>query len=817
MSHDLASERAAALPRFSLQRRITVLVLLATALVLGAVATILIPLELIPAGFDQPFLRVWALYEDAPAEEVIEKVVRPLEEELATVGGLDGMSSYGGTGRARVFLRFKQGTDMDVAYREVRDRIERAKPRLPEDVERVLIEKHDDTGIPIAMYGLTIDPGLTDAHDLIENEIVLPLQRLDGVAQVDVQGQLEKEILIELDRSKTAAAGLNIYELAQELSRDNFTLASGQVRTGDRKLLLRSVARYDDLEELRSRRVGPTVRLRDIGTVRYEEPEKDFRVRAMSLPAVAVQVFKEGDANTLAVGRAVAQELEEIQENPRVANIGMTSLFNQADIIGESLDTLLDSGKVGGIFAVLVLFFFLRRFRMTLIITLSIPLSILVAITAMYFVGETLNIISLLGLMISVGLLVDNSVVVAENIYRMHQAGLPRRRACIDGAREIALAITMATLTTIIVFLPASLVEGEGQFLLLRLALPISIALVASLGVALVLIPLAVYLTLPGTRSRDESRLGRAFARWHERWDGLLARGYRASFGRLNDAYGKLLAVSERRRVDALLALTVVFVGTMAVFQSRIEFVDVQEEEQQGFWVEVELPQTTTLEEAEELFLRAEELVEARKEKYGLEGWFMFHRATHGEIQGWFGSDRDSEMTPREITEDLLEVLPERPGVEYYTGQESGTEEEDKGSFRLTLYGDDPDQLDRVAESLEERLGAVDGVLGVKKSADRPTEEVALVVDRDRTQRLGVSPRVVAGVVGYAIRGQALPRYSWDGREIPVRVRFREEDRSSLQDLAELRVPTAEGRAVTVRSLTDPRYLPAARQIRRED
>jgi HAE1 family hydrophobic/amphiphilic exporter-1 len=813
VTHELATDRAGALPRFSLKRRVTVLVLLASALVLGAVATVFIPLELIPRGFEDPFLRVWVPYPDAPAEEIVEKILRPLEEELATVGGLDRVSSFGSTGFGRVFLRFKQGTDMDVAYREVRDRVERAKARLPDDVELVRIAKDDDTGIPIAMYGLTIDPAVTDSYDLIRNEIVLPLQRLDGVATVEVRGQVEKEILIELDREKTASAGLNIYELAQELSRDNFTLASGQVRAGDRKLLLRSVARYDDVEALRNRRVGPSLRLRDIATVKHEEPEREFRVRAMSLPAVALQVFKEGDANSLAVGRAVAAEVERLQENPRLANIGVTTLFNQAEIIVESLDTLLDSGKIGGFFAILVLFFFLRRFRMTLIITLSIPLSILVAVTAMYFAGETLNIISLLGLMISVGLLVDNAVVVAENVYRMHKAGLPRRQACIEGATEIALAITMATLTTIIVFLPASLVEGQGQFFLVRLAMPISIALLASLLVALVLIPLAVYLTLPAAGARRES----AWSRLHGRVNRTLSRAYDASFERLNDGYARVLGGAARRRLDMVLALVAVFAVSLAVFAKRVDFVEVQEEEQRGFSVEVELPPSTTFAESERFFLRAEKVVEAQRDRYGLDGWFIFHRSTFGEIQGWFGPDREVDMSPREITEDLLEILPEKPGVRYYTGQESGMEEEEKATFRLTLYGDDSELLDRVAESLEERVAAIDGVLGVKKAADRPTEELALVVDRDRAQRLGVNPRVVAGVVGYALRGQALPRYSYDGREVPVRVRYREEDRSSLRDLEDFEVPTSEGEIVSLRSVTEARFLPSSRQIWRED
>ena len=810
MKQDLAGW----LPELSLRRRITVLVMLASVLVVGAVATAKIPLELIPRGFSEPFLRVFVPWQDAPPEEVVEKIVRPLEEELSTVGGLSMIRSRANPGAARVFMQFKQGTDMDVAYREVRDRVERARARLPEDVQRVFIRKDDDTGIPVAFYGLTIDPSVHNSYDLIRDEIVLSLQRIDGVAAVEMQGQLEKEILIELDRERTAAAGINIYELAQQLAGDNFALASGYVNAADKKLLLRSVARYRTLQELEQRPLGPGVRLGDVATIRYDEPEKTFRVRAMSLPAVALGVLKEGDANTLDVASRVEEEIERLRQSPRLAGIGIEKLFNQKQIILESLGTLVEAGLLGSLFAVMVLFFFLRRFRMTLIITLSIPLSLLVALAAMYFAGETLNIISLLGLMISTGLLVDNSVVVAENIFRFHKDGLSRRAACIEGAKEIALAITMATMTTVIVFLPASLVEGEGQFFLVRLAMPICISVVASLVVALVLIPLAVYLTLPTNGGHEEPS---AFRRGHQRLNDVLRGVYDHTMGRLNDFYETLLRWALGRRMDVALLLLLTLGVTFAVFGKNVDLVEQQEDEQRGFDIEVELPHDTTLAEAEKFFRVAEQVVESKKDEYQLDGWVVFHRATVGSIEGWFGSGREDGPTPREIVADLRKHLPEKPGVRYFTGEESEQEKEEKGTFRVPLFSEDARELDATAAAVTARLSAVPGVLGVRKDSDRPTQEIGLVVDRERAQRLGVSPQVVAAVVGYAIRGQALPRFSNDGKEVPVRVRFREEDRKSLEQLADFNVPAPGGEAVPLRSLTDTRFLPAPLEIERQD
>ena len=422
------------LTRFSLDRRITVFVLLVTVIVVGLVAATGIPLELIPRGYENPFLGVVVPWNQSPAPEVQQKVTIPLEDELSTVRGVQRMTSYSRTGRAWVWLSFKYGTDMDVAYREVRDRVERARLVFPDDIERVFIRKHDESGIPVAAIGLAIDPSLTDHYTLIQNEVILPMSRIDGVANVEAEGLEQKEILIEIDRERMEASGLNIHSLSQQLSGDNFSLASGRVLDGSRKLLLRSVARFNNLDELKQRPVSTNVRLQDIATITYDEAEKNYSVRVNQKPAFAMMIYKEGQANTIEVSKRINDAVERARENPRLQGVEMLVLFSQGDVITDSLRRLFSSGRIGAVFAIGVLFFFLRRVRMTAIITLSIPISIIIALAVMYFAGETLNLLTLLALMICVGLLVDNSVVVAENIFRLHHDGVPRRDACIKGA-----------------------------------------------------------------------------------------------------------------------------------------------------------------------------------------------------------------------------------------------------------------------------------------------------------------------------------------------------------------------------------------------
>jgi len=803
------------LTRFSLDRRITVLVLFLTMLVVGAVAATRIPVELIPSGYDDPFLRVYVPWEDAPPKEVMDKVTLPLEEEMSTVRGIDTVMSLSVTGRSIIWLRFKHGTDMNVGYREVRDRVERARNRFPDDVDRVYIRKDDSSGIPVHVMGVAIDESVTDSYNLLQNEVIMPLERIDGVASVEADGLIEKEVLIELDRDRTSAAGLNIYELAQDLGADNFTMASGTVRDGSRKLLLRSVARINTLEELRDRRVGRSVRLGDIATISYEQPERDFRVRAMSKPAVAVLVMKEGEANVREVSSKVAAVAKSLENNPRLQMLESITLFNQGEVIDEALRTLLGSGLIGGMIAVCVLFLFLRRFRLTMIIATGIPMSLLIGLTVMYFGGESLNLLTLLGLMLCVGLLVDNSVVVAENIHRLHREGMERRQACIHGAGEVGLAIIMSTLTTIVVFLPVSLVDGPGQFFLLRLALPVCVSVAGSLLVALVFIPLCVYLTLPTNGKASRSGLPRRF---HDVVNKILRTIYDTTFERLNNFYNKLLATALRRRFELVVIILVVFMITAAVPMKQVKFTDVQEEERSGFYVGVEMPQNTTIEDAEEWFLAAEKVVEEKKDELGLDGWFLFHRKTRGELQGWFTRPKTVDISAKEATKIVLDALPEKPGFKLTTGDDRETTDmKGESLFTVTLNGEDWDQLGEVTDALEELLIGIPGVLGSKGSSEQSSSELALVVNRQRSQQYGVNPQVVAGVVGYALRGAALPKFRRDGKEIPVRVRFEEEDRESLTELADFPVPTESGEILPLSALTDAKMLPTQQYIFRRD
>ncbi|MDH3627740.1 MAG: efflux RND transporter permease subunit [Acidobacteriota bacterium] len=807
-------DHEAALPKFSLNRRITVLMLAVTIALVGGIAANKIPAEMLPTGFVLPFMNVQVPWDDAPGREVLEKVTIPLEEELSTVRGIQTVVSISFTGGSRVFMRFKQGTDMSIAYREVRDRIERAKVNFPSDIDQTFINKADLSGLPVYAIGIAVDPGLANSYDLIQNAVVARLERLDGVASVEAFGLEEKEILIELDREKTNSAGLNIYELAEDLGDDNFTMASGTVRNGSQKLLMRSMANYRSLEELENRRIAPSIRLADIASIRYEEPDKTYRTRVMSRPAVALQIIKEAEANTQELCERLDEEYASLEQDPRLAGLWMKNYFSQGEIIDESLGTLVKSGMIGGLLAAMVLFAFMRRVRLTMIVALSIPLSLVVGLTVMYFAGESLNILTLIGLMICVGLLVDNSVVVAENIHRLHREGMPRRDACIKGAGEVGLAITMSTLTTIIVFLPALLAEGPAQFFMMRLAIPVAVSVAGSLVIALLFIPISVYLTLPtGLETRAPGRLKRA----HERVNDLLRIGYEATFGRVNRGYCKVLEFFLSRRLEMSLAVVAILAISVGIFSNTTKFVGSQEDEQAQFELQFDLPSNTTLEESEEYFLAVEKTIEAYKDEYEIDGWFIFHRKTFGEVQAWFAPERTAPYSAKETMQVVMDGIPERAGVEIFAGDEANSEENALSTHVVFVRGEDPDLVNDVADQVADVLVNVDGVVGRLKAGGDAPSELGLIIDRERAQHVGVNPQVIAGLVGYTLRGTSLPRFQAEGREVPVRVRFQESDRESLTELASFQVPTNDGGFLPLSALTESRVLPETRTIFRRN
>ncbi|MEM8934091.1 MAG: efflux RND transporter permease subunit, partial [Acidobacteriota bacterium] len=350
--------------------------------------------------------------------------------------------------------------------------------------------------------------------------------------------------------------------------------------------------------------------------------------------------------------------------------------------------------------------------------------------------------------------------------------------------------------------------ETVNLGLLLRLSIPITVSLLASLFVALIFVPLAIYLTLPARGGGRPNPFSEAVR-------GGLRRAYDQSFGRLDQAYNKLLAFALHRRTDLVMLAILAVALTIAWPVQQLEIGAFQEDERGGFEIDVDLPQTTTLDESSEHFLKVEKILEAKQQEWDIQTYLVINWRDGGEIQGWFNTPRNNEITAREIVEELTELMPERAGAKLFTGLEDADEDKKKDLQIYRMVGDDSAQLEQVATDLEDLLQTVPGVLGVKRAGERPAQEMAVQVDRERSQRLGINPQAVAGVVRNSIGGRALPKFYRDGREIPVRVRYQEEDRESLSQVWDFRVPTGVGELVSLASVTSTERLDSPGRISR--
>ena len=803
------------LPRFSVSRPVTVVMSLVALLVVGYIAYTRIPLTLFPEGFDYPRLFAWAQYPNAGAVEVEQKVVRHLEEAVAQVSRVKRIRSNAYSGGGNVQVEFQKGTDLQLAFAEMKDRLDRVMPELPDEIEQLWVRRWDQNDIPIMETVVTFADQHADPRQLIDTYVEPTLRRVDGVGNIEFWGSPSKQVIVELDQGKVRGHRISVFEALNSLRSQNLTVPGGWVIEGGKKIYVRSVGRFQDLEEIANTVVDPEhqLRLGDIAEVSYKQPDKDWVNRIDRKEAMAFGVTKSSGANVVEVSNGVKEALEELRDHPKLEGLDFKLVWNQGDQVINSVDNLKNSGLWGGLFAAIVLFFFLHAVRITLIITLAIPLSLLTTIIALYFIGWSLNIATMMGLMLSLGLVVDNAIVIVENIYRKRQEGIVPRTASIEGAGEVGLAVTMATLTTVVVFLPLILMSDEQMFSfwMLRIGLPVIVGLVASLLIALIFIPLAA-LKLATSKEKSEPRMI-VWCRKH---------------------YVRSLGWVLNNRLDAFIIALVVF-ASIQIPMNNMERTDNEERNEVRMDLAFEMPSGQSLDQAEKFMTAVEDTVMAHKAEYNVEMLRTYFRRGWGRVTLFFSEEEDVEwyevawdnlsvalglkeqeyLSYKEVEKDLRERLYLPPGITLRVNWENS---EQDARVNVSLYGEDTEVLIGLAAEVERRLESIPGLLSVNTDMDRGGTELQVRLDRDQVQRFGVDPQQVSGGIAYALRGTDINKFHTDdGREVDIRVRLANYDSQSLDDLRNQNFPTDDGREVALESLADIYVERTLGNIRREN
>ncbi len=808
-------KKVSAMPRLALTRPVTVIMSLVAMLVVGFIAYKQISVEMMPAGFTPPFLGVWTPYPNANPEEVEQLIARPIEEVVRTIKGVKRVETYSHTNGCWTSLHFNQSADMELAYNQLRDRIERVRPDLPDDVERLYIRKWDNDDEPIMWVALIPEKELEDPYYFTEQLIKKPLERIDGIASVEIEGADEKSIQILIDQEKVRAHKINLYEVITRLRSDNFAISSGDLRDGGQQIFVRSIGKFRSLEQVRNIPIrGANIRLKDIAEVVYDVPERRWVQRIDGKPALELAIFKESLANTVELTDKVEAMFAEFENDPRLNDIKVEVLFNQGHFIKESIDNLTSAGMWGGFFAFVVLYFFLRRFRMTLILNLAIPLSILFSLTFLYFMGWTLNLITMMGLMISIGMVVDNSIVVLENIYRRRSEGDGAKKAAARGTSEVSLAVTMATFTTIVVFLPLILMNDEAgfRFYMLRIGVPVIGALVASLIVAMVFIPLAATRVVSKKKVQEPPVIVKS-TKW----------------------YTGVLSWSLTHRVETFVILLFVLFS-LQFAMNNVAQTDNMNGNINDFRLMFELPDNYTLDDAARVVKMAEDTVRAHGDRYNLRTINAGYRANFARLHvflqpepplAWYetlyngakdmlGLADTTLMSRDAVVEDVKKRIPELPGVKLRTTWWQ-TQGGDEASVNINLFGDDTQRLAQLAEEVERRLKAIPEIISVETDRERGDDEIRLMIKREQAQKFGISPRTISGTVMYALRGIQLPKFQTDDREIDMLIQLQEEDRQNLQQLKNITFFAQNGKEVPLDAVATISVKKGFGSIMRED
>ena len=559
------------LAEFSVHRPVFTIMVVFIVILLGGVSFMHIPVDLMPE-ISFPTLSISASYENASSQEMEELVTRPIEQAMSAVPGIEEMTSVSAEGMSSVRMSFTWGTDLDAAANDVRDRLDRVIPRLPEDVERPSLRKFDLASFPILFIGAASKLDPIQLRMFIDNQIKQRIERLPGVASLDIFGGLNREIHADLYPDKIKALGLPLDMVLSRLRAENINVPAGTIERGNYEIMLRTPGIYTNIEDIRNTvitiRDGAAIQLKEIADISDSWQRVTRIVKVNGEPGIRLSVNKQSGKNTVEVAAAVLKEIDTINEE--FPQLRLVPISDTSSYIKRSISNVGSSAIMGGILAVIVLLFFLRNLRSTLIIGTAIPISIIATFALMYFNGYTLNLMSLGGLALGIGMLLDNSIVVLENIFRLKESGYSSEKAAVEGSNEVTDAIIASTLTTIAVFLPLVFIQGMAGVMFKQLAVVISYALFCSLVVSITLVPMLAAKTLHEVHS-DAHRPGSFLHSLFERIGGFLSE--------LEASYKRLLHYSLHHRRIVLAGTTVIFIMSLALIPViGVEFMPTSDE-----------------------------------------------------------------------------------------------------------------------------------------------------------------------------------------------------------------------------------------------
>lgn len=833
------------------ERRVTIVMMMTAIVLFGMVSLSRLNLNLLP-DISYPTLTVRVELTGAAPAEIENLLAKPIEEAVGVVRNVRLVRSVSRSGQADITIEFLWGTDMDMAGIDIREKLDILL--LPLEASRPLLLRFDPSSEPIVRLGLLQKSSGTDTVEssearlkslrrLAESRIKTELEAEEGTAAVKVSGGLEDEIQIRVDQQKLSQLGISIGQIAERIRAENINLSGGRLEEGNQRFLVRTLNEFQSIDEFRDAIVAYVadrpVYLRDVATVEQGYKDREAITRVKGQESVELAIYKEGDANTVQVAERIERRLQALRES-MPDDIEIITIYDQSTFISAAVSNVRLAAILGGLIAIFVLYGFLQDARATMIVSIAIPVSVIGTFLLMYTNDISLNIMSMGGIALAVGMLVDNSIVVLENIVRKKEQGEGIVEAAQNGTTEVGSAVVAATLTTIAVFFPMVFISGIAGQLFKDQALTVTFALMFSLVVALTLIPM---LASVGAQSRyddgSDAQPANGFTRavafvvrmfgfvffviskifwvllWVPTW--ILQTFYKS----IAAVYPGILRWSLQHRATIILISLLLFLSTMALVP-RLGSELIPQFSQGEFTANLRLPPGTPLGETDKAIQAAQRVaarIDAVKLNYSVAGTgnrLDANPLDAGDNTGTLsitlkaGSGREAEIETMAAMRAELATLP---GVQYEFTRPSLLTF--SSPLQIEVSGYDLDSLANVSQSVAQALSASDRFTDIKTTVLSGNPEIQIVFDQERAAKLGLTVRDIANSVVANVRGELATRYTWRDKKIDVLVRGVDTRHSSIDEIRRLIVNPASERPITLDAVADVTVSEGPAEIRR--
>ena len=753
-----------------------------------------LPLALMPS-MEVPAAVVYATYPGAGPEDIEQQVTKKLEGGVAGLSGLDTLQSTSSENMAMLVIRFTNDTDMDQAMTDLRDKVAQVKSQLPDDASDPTVMSIDIDSMPVVSVALRGND-LASLQSIAEDEIQPALERLDGVASVDISGGYEQEIAVHTDASRLKGYNLTISSIGQQLGADNIAIPGGDLDNGSQTLAVRTDGEYSSIDDVKNALIslpaGGTVRLSQIADVSMQPKDQDAISKVDGEECIILSVNKQSGSNTAQIAELAKAEFDSLLKSND--SLQWNIVMDQSDYINMTVDNAIQNIWMGVLFAAIVLFLFLRDFGATMAVTIAMPCCILFTFLIMNVLGITLNMMSLGGITLGVGMIVDNSIVVLENIFTYRADGYDRLEACTKGTGEVIGAVIASTLTTVAVFLPIALSGGMAGMMFKEFCITIVALLLSSLIISITLVPLLCYFLLGGTKQQSIKPQGSGATPITEK---PLSRAYRSSLNFL----------ITHRWAGVALTVVICIVSVLSVSQAGMELIPEMDEGEVS--VTVSMPNGSTMEDTAAIedriaAIAVDTIPELEQIYYSTGSSTSIMSSSSGasvtiSLVDLDQRDRSSADIAKQLRHDLQDIA----GCELTVSTSSTMSMSTDSDISVELTGDDYDQLAETAGDLANQISALPDAINVESSAGEQTPRVAVKINRENASRFGLNAATIGGLVRGELTGSTATTLRMNGEEYDVTVAGDEDVATSLDALRSMQIPTMTGGTVPLSMVAD--------------